>query len=179
MQMTMPKSRSLWPSMPRKVTWDRSGSFKLASPPASSARADAPPSNVSRAAGAPNLMNLQRKVQAVASHLSIHNPPFDHSFTGKWLPKIVVSGTLFRPSAFWRDRRAICSHSTRKKLPRAGPGLLQIGPAKRPDDEAHGLHKTSIYNILPMAGQTTAYEKGKRNPVSLGISARHVLANRW
>jgi len=78
-----------------------------------------------------------------------------------------------------RPQRAICSHSTRKKLPRAGPGLLQIGPAKRPDDEAHGLHKTSIYNILPMAGQTTVYEKGERNPVSLGISARHVLANRW
>jgi hypothetical protein len=53
------------------------------------------------------------------------------------------------------------------------------GPAKRPEDRAQGLHKTSIYNILPMAGQTSAYEKGKRNPVSLGISARHVLANRW
>src|SRR6266852_6193122 len=42
MQMTMPKSRSLWPSIPRKVTWERSGSFKLASPPGSSALADEP-----------------------------------------------------------------------------------------------------------------------------------------
>ena len=75
---------------------------------------------------------------------------------------VVAPGTLFRPSAFCRDRRAICSHSTRKKPPRAGPRLLQIGPAKRPDDGAQGLHKRLIYNILPMAGQTDAYEKTMR-----------------
>src|SRR5260370_24861375 len=75
MQMTMPKSRSLWPSMPRKVTWDRSGSFKLASPPASSARADAAVSNVSARAAAPNLVNLQLRDQAFATQVSIHDPP--------------------------------------------------------------------------------------------------------
>src|SRR5437588_9402659 len=40
-QKRIPKSKSLWPSMPRKVTWERSGSFKLASPAACSARAEA------------------------------------------------------------------------------------------------------------------------------------------
>jgi hypothetical protein len=30
----------------------------------------------------------------------------------------------------------------------------QIKPTKRPEDEAQGLHKTPIYNILAQAGQT-------------------------
>src|SRR6266403_1984986 len=75
MQITMPKSRSLWPSMPRKETWERSGSFKLASPPASSARAEAAPSKDRAAAVAPNLANLQLNDQAFASQISIQNPP--------------------------------------------------------------------------------------------------------
>src|SRR6267154_4091236 len=89
MQMTMPKRRSLWPSMPRKVTWDRSGSFKFASPPASAAKADAAPSSVSTAAAALNLANLQLRDQAFASQVSIQNPPLVHrsqAFTRQWLP---------------------------------------------------------------------------------------------
>src|SRR5207248_10779892 len=73
-QMTMPKSRSLWPSIPRKETWERSGSLRLASPPASSARAEPAPSKV-RTATAPNLVNLQLRNQAFASQVSIHDPP--------------------------------------------------------------------------------------------------------
>jgi hypothetical protein len=34
-----------------------------------------------------------------------------------------------------------------------------IGLAKRPKDEAQELHKTSIYNILAKAGQTSQLEK--------------------
>jgi hypothetical protein len=34
-----------------------------------------------------------------------------------------------------------------------------IDPAKRHEDEAQGLHKTSIYNILASAGQTGQLEK--------------------
>src|SRR5215472_4439963 len=56
-QKRMPKRRSVWPSMPRKLTWERSGSFKLASPPASSARAEAA-ARRAKAAGAANLENL-------------------------------------------------------------------------------------------------------------------------
>src|SRR5580658_2408572 len=41
MQNKMPKSSSLWPSMPRKFTNDKSGSFKLASPPGAWASAGA------------------------------------------------------------------------------------------------------------------------------------------
>jgi hypothetical protein len=41
------------------------------------------------------------------------------------------------------------------------------GPAKRPEDRAPGLHKTSIYNILPKAGQTSAMRKGSATPYHL------------
>src|SRR5882724_13416979 len=126
MQMRMPKRRSLWPSMPRKVTWDRSGSFKFASPPASSAKADAAPSSVSTAPAAPNLANLQLRDQAFASQVSIQNPPLvnrSQAFTRQWLPGATVSGTLFQPSAIGRGRKASCSHSTRKRQPRTGPGV--------------------------------------------------------
>src|SRR5713226_1325185 len=78
----MPKSSSWWPSIPRNVTWERSGSFRLASPPASSARAEAAPSNVSTAAALPNLANLHLKDQAFASQVSIPKSSVDHSF--KW-----------------------------------------------------------------------------------------------
>src|SRR5258707_12556683 len=72
----MPKSSSVWPSVfPRNLTWERSGSFKLASPPASSARADASVRSVSTAAVTPNLMNLQPLKQALASRTLIHFPP--------------------------------------------------------------------------------------------------------
>src|SRR5229473_19274 len=81
----MPKSRSLWPSIPRKVTWERSGSFKLASPPASSARAEAAPSKDRAAAAAANLANLQLNDQAFASQVSIPKSSVDHSF--KWHSK--------------------------------------------------------------------------------------------
>src|SRR6267378_487801 len=122
MQITMPKSRSLWPSMPRKETWERSGSFKLASPPASSARAEEAPSKERVAAVAANLANLQLNLQvrdqAFASHVSIPKSSVDHSFrrhsngiqrhfTGQLLVGTAASGTLFRPGAVWRDRRAI------------------------------------------------------------------------
>src|SRR6266849_5009417 len=84
MQITMPKSRSLWPLMPRKETWERSGSFKLASPPASSARAEAAPSKDRAAAVAANLANLQVNLQvrdqAFASQVSIPTSSVDHSF---------------------------------------------------------------------------------------------------
>src|SRR5713226_6785879 len=80
MQITMPKSRSLWPLMPRKETWERSGSFKLASPPASSARAEAAPSKVRTAAVAPYFANLQLNDQAFASQVSIPKSSIDHSF---------------------------------------------------------------------------------------------------
>src|SRR5260221_10459308 len=90
MQITMPKSSSLWPSIPRKETLERSGSFRLASPPASSARAEAAPSSVSTAPAAPNLANLQLRDQAFASQVSIQNPPLvnrSQAFTRQWLPR--------------------------------------------------------------------------------------------
>jgi hypothetical protein len=43
-----------------------------------------------------------------------------------------------------------------------------IGPAKSPEDEAQGLHKTSIYNILAKAGQTGQLEKNGTAPYRVG-----------
>src|SRR5260370_4015097 len=72
----MPKSRSVWPSvLPRNLTRERSGSFRLASPPASWASEDAAVLSESKAAAAPNLVMLQHRDQAFASQVSIHNPP--------------------------------------------------------------------------------------------------------
>ncbi len=186
----MPKSRSLWPSIPRKVTWERSGSFKLASPPGSSARAEAAPSKERTAAAAPHFANLQLNDQAFASQVSIPKSSVDHSFrwhsngiqrhfTGQLLAGTANSGTLFRPSAVGRERRANCSHSTRKKPPRAGPRLPQLGPAKRPKDEAQGLHKTPIYNTLAKAGQTGHAVRKRASPVSRRIRNRDADAKRW
>src|SRR5229473_8465114 len=183
----MPKSRSLWPSIPRKVTWERSGSFKLASPPASSARADAAPSKDRAAAVAANLANLQVNLQvrdqAFASQVSIPKSSVDYSFrrhsngiqrhfTGQLLAETADSGTLFRPSVVWRDRRSNCSHSTGKKPPRAGPRLPQIEPAKRPKDGSLGPHKTPIYNILAKAGQTGHCQKTYRFRIASGRPPR-------
>src|SRR5229473_3874334 len=102
MQITMPKSRSLWPLTPRKETWERSGSFKLASPPASSARAEAAPSKDRAAAVAANLANLQVNLQvrdqAFASQVSIPKSSVDHSF--KWHSKAFHRATACRDSQF-------------------------------------------------------------------------------
>jgi hypothetical protein len=43
-----------------------------------------------------------------------------------------------------------------------------LGPAKSPEDEAQGLHKTSIYNILAKAGQTGQLEKNGTAPYRVG-----------
>jgi hypothetical protein len=43
-----------------------------------------------------------------------------------------------------------------------------IGSAKRPEDEALRLHKTSIYNILAKAGQTGQLEKNSAAPYRVG-----------
>src|SRR5229473_3504130 len=98
MQMTMPKSRSLWPSIPRKVTWERSGSFKLASPPGSSARAEAAPSKERTAAAAPHFANPQLNDQAFASQVSIPKSSVDHSF--KWHSKAFHRATACRDNQF-------------------------------------------------------------------------------
>src|SRR5260370_27728526 len=135
----MPKSKSLWPSMPRKVTWDKSGSFKLASPPGSSATADAAPISVSTAAVAPNLMNLPPRDQALASHTLIHFPPLLIPSPRKVFPRGIVSGTLVRPSAPEREHSAICSHSFVKMPPRAAMRLPQNSPMQHPLHRARRL----------------------------------------
>src|SRR6266436_7174304 len=110
MQITMPKSRSLWPSMPRKETRERSGSFKLASPPASSASVDAVPSKEREAAAAPNFANLLLNDQAFASQVSIPKSSVDHSF--RWHSK------AFRRATACRDTRFQHTLSARRCLAR-------------------------------------------------------------
>jgi hypothetical protein len=43
-----------------------------------------------------------------------------------------------------------------------------IGPAKRPKDEAQGLHKTSIYNILAKAGSNRPTQEKRNRPYRVG-----------
>src|SRR5271170_5901870 len=75
-QKTMPKRSSLWPSIPRKLTCERSGTFKAASPPASSAAdAAAPVKRLRTAAATLPLANLLPRDQALASQVRIKNPP--------------------------------------------------------------------------------------------------------
>src|SRR5713101_8368186 len=153
MQMTMPKSRSLWPSIPRKVTWERSGSFKLASPPASSARADTAPSNV-RMAAAPNLANLQLRAEAFASQVSIHNPPYIICSQGNYMPGQQSPTHFFGRALFGAAEERIV-HIPPGRSRRAPAGdYPQKWLAKRLEDGPQGLRKTPIYNILPRAGQT-------------------------
>src|SRR5271165_7173467 len=78
-QNRMPISSSLWPSMAplRKLTCERSGSFREASPPAASAAGSAravAALTVSSAATAAIRETTLRKA-AVASHVRIKNPP--------------------------------------------------------------------------------------------------------
>src|SRR5216684_3444520 len=113
-QITMPKSRSLWPSIPRKVTWERSGNFKLASPPGSSARAEAAPSKERTAAAAANLANLQLNDQAFASQVSIPKSSVDHSF--RWHSNSIQRH--FRRATACRDTRFQHTFSAKRRLAR-------------------------------------------------------------
>src|SRR2546428_7380878 len=100
------------------------------------------------------------------------------AFTERLLAGAADSGTLFRPSAIWRDRRANCSQSTRKKLPRADSRLPQKDRRSAPEDGALGLHKTSIYNTLAEAGQTGRCEIKRTSPVSRRERKRDADAKR-
>src|ERR1700675_4950597 len=75
-QNRIPIVSSLCPSIPRKVTWERSGSFRAASPPGFSwAEADAALSKVSRAPRAPAFANRLLSEPMLASQVHISDPP--------------------------------------------------------------------------------------------------------
>ncbi len=168
MQIAIPRSKSLWPSMPRNVTWDKSGSFRLASPPASSARADAALRSVSTAAAAPNLMNLSPRDHALASHTLIHFPPSLIRSTRKYFPAESLPAHLFdrallgaNSGQFVHIPSGRCRHAPPTRLP-------QNSPMQHPLHGRAGWHKSQIYNILRMAGQTLSTYK-KTSPVSSRI----------
>src|SRR5579862_1510072 len=92
MQNKIPKSRSLWPSMPRKFTDDKSGSFRFASPPGASASTGA----CAKAAAAPNSITknpvidfnaVRQKLEPLnEGKVSIKRPPlrrWSHLWRGK------------------------------------------------------------------------------------------------
>src|SRR5215813_2551304 len=95
--------------MPRKLTWERSESFRLASPPASLARATEAASSA-REATAPNFVSLETRDQAFVSQVRIHNPPYfvadlrSESSLRKVFGTAAIR-TLVRPSAFRRVPR--------------------------------------------------------------------------
>src|ERR1700685_4405083 len=83
-QKRMPKSSSLWPSMPRNWTCDKSGNLRLASPAASSlAWARAAMSSVAAAAAAPNFVIRHAKDQALVSQARIKTAPVRETDAGK------------------------------------------------------------------------------------------------
>src|ERR1700684_2261184 len=97
MQNSRPQTSSWWPSIPhRNRTWDRSGSFRLASPPGLSS-AMARPAPISMHKGVkPAAKNFARRdrtllspvPRAVASLVRISNPPsfdFIRDFSGDLL----------------------------------------------------------------------------------------------
>src|SRR6267154_4293404 len=76
-QTSKPKRRSLWPLTPRNETFERSGSLRLASPPASwdSASAAEPLTNNSPMAAMALFRALQPCDQALLSQVCIDDPP--------------------------------------------------------------------------------------------------------
>src|ERR1700682_2000903 len=79
MQNKMPIVNSCGPSMPRNVTWERSGSFRPASPPAVSGADWARPAvtckNIRPAHTAPAFANRPRSGHTPASQVRISDPP--------------------------------------------------------------------------------------------------------
>src|SRR6202521_5334633 len=84
MQKRIPIVSSLCPSIPRKVTCERSGNFKLASPAGFSwAEAAAALSKVSRALSAPAFANRLLSEPMLASQVLISDPPSKSCHQGK------------------------------------------------------------------------------------------------
>src|SRR6202171_4373570 len=79
MQKRIPIVSSLWPSMPRNETWERSGSFRPASPPAvfgvDWARTAVPLNNIRAAQTAPAFANRPRSGRTPARQVRISDPP--------------------------------------------------------------------------------------------------------
>src|SRR5580704_6180995 len=92
MQNRIPKSRSLCPSMPRKFTDDKSGSFRFASPPAAS------PGDCAYAAAAPKSITKNP-----AADFNAARQKFQRSNERKVLIKRPPVG---RRSHVWQDRSA-------------------------------------------------------------------------
>src|SRR6266403_1590237 len=102
-----------------------------------------------------------------------------------WLATAWSAFTILRRSfVYWamatRDNRFRHTFSTERFLVRLQSNLFsfhqeeaaarrsrlpQTGPAKRPKDGAQGLHKTSIYNIIRMDGQTADHACRPCNPM--------------
>src|SRR5271154_4679154 len=113
----MPISSNLCPSIApfKKLTEERSGSFKLASPPTSSlpcAKAGAPLSSAKTPAAAPpNLVGLHSRPkshsrdQPFASQVFINDPPSKFRAQGCHRSLECLTGTPIRPDAVCHQRR--------------------------------------------------------------------------
>src|SRR6266480_1099851 len=159
-QKRMPKSSSVWPSMPRNLTCERSGSFKLASPPASSARAEAAARSATVTA-APNLVNLKHWDQAFVSQVRMQNPPL----IAKFAERFDLCERFSKPGSFQHTssaKRCPARAANRFFLIRPATGRrapVRVTPRYRRRGARGtgrlGKHKSQIYNILGEMGQTT------------------------
>src|SRR2546427_915168 len=146
--MTIPKSKSLWPSIPRNVTWDRSGSFKPASPPASWARAEAAVSSVKTAAATPNLVSLELRDRAFASQVRIRNPPCINRLSGKNFPgESIPAHSLDRAPRSAQPHIELFSFYREEAAARRFEITPKYGRRSTLKTESKGWHRTQIYNI--------------------------------
>src|SRR5713101_1693598 len=130
----MPKSSNLCPSTPRNWTWERSGSFRLASPPASSAgcaSVETALRSTRAAAATPAPVNLyfrtmqRHKNRALASQVLINHPPYHDRIPGELCLRVTAFGTPFVLDAAGPDHRTAACLSApgehgagfREKLP--------------------------------------------------------------
>src|SRR5581483_2336647 len=166
-QNRIPMSNSLWPSIPRKLTEDRSGSLRLASPPTSElgwARAFEAP-KVTRATIVARVLAALHPLDAIfASQMRmgfLHREELEVRMT-------TCLGTAFRhknartpnlqaPGAHCRNSE----HASTARLYRSAE-LGRVGSLLRRTALEWGVvyppgrvrHKTRFYNILPGGGQT-------------------------
>src|ERR1700752_1203744 len=85
-QNKMPNSSSLWPSTPRKLTCERSGSLRLASPPASSldwAGALKAVTRLTAPAAAPNFAIRHAEDRALLSQVRMKTAPWKENRFGQ------------------------------------------------------------------------------------------------
>ena len=170
-QNRIPTNSRVWPSVPRKRTWERSGSFRLASPPAVSAAdwasAAVALNNVRAALTAPTFTNRLRSEPLPASQVRISDPPSRILIQGNFLsihrlPAHLLALEVLRQGAESMAYRNFLQAAT-PRLDRSSSlncrqrTLPGVKAGKDTHDPNTGCHKAYFYNMLGADGQTVLH----------------------